>query len=299
MKKIISLFLSLVICVAVFGGCKKQTNDINDIKTNLKWSYDSTYADYGEDSKSAYENICKTVYVYGDSLKMDLYLIDSSIQLFYTSNPLSVLVKEININENKDGLDFVYKYDKDKHSKFISDFEEKIKSIVDECSKGSESKTAYALNVYKYVASSIVVSEDMSVSTFNAIMNNKGTSFTYASMFEYLLAQKDIPVYHIIANDASGAGWGLSAAKLDGKLYYFDVMSEYYANKGELLLFFGMTSDEVNDEGLSNLLYTTRQEADLADDTRFDVCRHCTAWEIKDNNLLVTNDGGEIVQISL
>lgn len=301
MKRIITLLLCLSLALLCFTGCKggEQKPAQIEADTSLKFTYDSTYADFDSSAVSAFETISKAVMNYEDFARVNVGLLDNALQLYYTSSPLSVLVKDISIKDDKSGVTITYKYDADKHKKFIADFEAKVQEIVAECSAGNATKAAYAVRAYHYVASDIVLSEDMSVSTYNAFMNHKGTSFTYSGMFEYLLAQYDISVHHVIASDASGAGWGLSAAELDGQLYYFDVMSEFYANKGEQLVYFGMTSEDVEAEGLHNLLYTNREEAATAEDMRFDICRSCIGWEIKDNNLLVSIATGDIVQVAL
>ncbi len=118
-------------------------------------------------------------------------------------------------------------------------------------------------------------------------------------MFEYLLRHEDIPAYHILASDAAGAPWGLSAAVLDGELYYFDTMSENVMNGGEQLIYFGMTTDDVINEVLGSLYYTSRETADDASNLRFDTCRSCKSWQISDNSLLVTNGNNDVVEIEL
>lgn len=161
------------------------------------------------------------------------------------------------------------------------------------------SDKARAIAVYNYVCENMNLVDENGINCYDAFINGKGNAFTYANMFEYLLQQYGIPAYHILAEDAGGAAWGLSAAELGGKLYYFDMAGEHYATDGKQLTCFGMTSEEVKASGLTNLIYTSREAAKNASDTEFDFCRGCVEWEIDGSNLLVTLKNGNVVEYAL
>ena len=118
-------------------------------------------------------------------------------------------------------------------------------------------------------------------------------------MFEYLLLQNDIDAYHIIGADASDVSWGLSAAALDNKVYYFDPMTEFLNNGGKSLYYFGMTDDDLKSEGIKSVKFSNNGVPSLVNDKRFAACRKCEKWEIKNSQLLVTINGGKIVKIAL
>ena len=118
-------------------------------------------------------------------------------------------------------------------------------------------------------------------------------------MFEYLLSQADIPAYHVIGTDAGGLSWGLSAAVIDDSLFYFDIMSEYYVNGGEQLVYFGMTSQDLKNEGIVSAMYTDKTSIQEATDLYFDICRSCRSWEIQNGKLLVSVASGDIVELAL
>lgn len=297
MKKILSFVLCVVVIACTFFGCSSAKSDNNQF--NLKYTYDSAYKSFDESVVRAYESVCSAIVSYEPEVRINVGMRENIQQLLYTSFPLIDLVEKLEEKDDGSGLVITYKNDEKTHKQSIDDFVEIISDIQNECKIGQVSKTEYAIRVYNYISSHISISDDATVSLYQTITTSKGTSFTYSNMFEYLLLQSGIDAYHIIAEDALKSGWGLSYAVLDNKPYYFDVMSEYYDNQGTQLIYFGMTSDDVANEGLSNLMYTNHDTASDADELEFDVCRKCVSWEISDNKLLVTRADNKIVEIEL
>lgn len=303
MKRIISVVISTLLIVALLSACGGKNEDKTTTSAaqerSLKYSYDAAYAGTDQSAVKAFESICDAVLHYQASVRMNTGLLEDALQLFYTSFPLSSLVKDIQNSEDGSGITILYQKQEAEHKKAVSDFQQKIFAIYDECMKGTTNKTLYAIRAYHYVAEHIQESDDISVRVLDTVINGKGTSFSYANLFEYLLQQADIPAYHVLGSDLSGKGWGLSCAELDGELYYFDMMSEHYANEGAQLVFFGMTSEDVKNEGLLDLQFTNRQKATDASDMRFDMCRRCSEWEIDGANLVIHTKGDEHIQIAL
>ena len=293
MKKIIAVLTVLCIAVAVFSACGKDKK--SDAQNNsVLYTYDSAYS-FEDASIRAYSELCEAV-VKGDSeVRMNMGFIDDVLQLYYTSFPLKFIVESL--NPSAEGVLSIKYKDEEKHINQANDFISKIASIKEEAE--DESDIAYAVKLYSYIALSVKPSANSSVTCYETVMTGEGTSFSYANMFEYLMQQKGIKAYHILCETDSGESKAISAAELGGELYYFDLYSEYEDNGGKLLKFFGMTSEDVKNSGIKSTIYTNKQTAADASDLIFEACRECKSWEIKKNNLLITKNDGNVVQIAL
>ena len=301
MKKIICILLGIVLVASCLSSCSSKKEGENTAasaaESPLLFSYDMAYSNSESGAVNAYKAICSAIINYETELRINVELTDSAYQLLFSSFPLYELVDDFKDKEDGSGITISYKYDKDTHLKAVSDFTEKVQSIKNACADSN--KNVYAIKLYNYIASSIQESDDISVTYYNTIMNGVGTSFSYSKMFEYLLQQGGINTYHVLASDLGGKGWGLTAAELDGQIYYFDIMGEHYSNEGSNLLYFGMTSEDVENIGLRNLSLTDRTAAPDASDLRFEMCRQCEEWKIEDGNLLITKYDGVLIQINL
>lgn len=304
MKKFLSLLLSVVLLVCIFCSCSNAADNSKSEREenssiDLLFSYDNAYDSFDDSIISAYQNICNAIINCETEIRVNTGMLENVRQLLYTSFPLIELVESISKKDDNSGLNIKYKNTEDVHKKKVDEFKAKINEIQKACKKGTVTDSEYAVNVYNYVASNIKASEDASISCYETIMTGEGTSYSYSNMFEYLLLQAEIPASHIIAEDASGKGWGLSAAALGGKLYYFDVMSENIANSGKQLVYFAMTSDDVKNEGLTSLKTTNQIESAEATDDAFEPCRSCKSWKIDNNVLYVTRYDEQVVEINL
>lgn len=299
MKKIISLFMAVVISIAFCACSKSAQNETDGNSAPIKYTYDGVYSYYDQSIIRAYESLCQAVVDGEEDVRLNLGMLENIQNLFYTSFPLSKLVKSIDKNSDNSGILISYINEKNEHLKLVGEFSSKVESIIKECEKDTAGDIAFTVRLYHYIASNMTESENPSVSCYDTIMNNQGSMFSYSSMFEYILRQKGIVSYHVMAQDAAGKDWALSSAVLNGEIYYFDIMSEFYANKGTQLIYFGMTSADVSAEGLNNVVYMNQQPAQDSSDLHFDQCRSCKAWKIKNNSLLVTRSDDETVEISL
>ena len=293
MKKTISIILCICLLALSFASCKGAENKNNaTIADSVKYTYDAAYS-FNDAVLRAYNDLCKSVIAGESEVRINSGFIDDVFQLFYTSFPLSAIVKSF-VPENA-----VYRIEyksKEPHADAML-FLEKINQIKSEVY--SENKTEYAIKLYSKIASMVKISENSAITCYETVMKGEGTSFSYSNMFEYLLAQNDIKAYHILCEDENGASRAMSMAEIDGELYYFDVFRESEDNGGKLLRFFGMITDDIEAYGIRNVIYTNRQSAANSSDLRFDSLRNCKKYEIKDDKLLVTDKNGEIVQIAL
>ena len=301
-KRLIALILCVALTSLVFASCSNGSEKAEEKEATLKFNvFDSAYSSYDSSIVSAYENLSKAVFNGETSLRFNTGMYDSVIQLFYTSYPLNVLVDSIDINDDRSGVTIKYKQDADDVKQKCIDFAAKVNEILTACKSGKVNKKVFAINAYNYISKSVKQSDREQITAYDTIMTGEGDSFTVSGALEYILRQGGVDCAHILAEDAVGSGWGLTMCTLDGESYLLDPMTEFLANKGELLCYFGMTNDDAKAEGLKNFIYSNREKAPVCDNPYFDACRMCSAWEISDDNknLLVTRKDGNVVEIAL
>ena len=298
-KKILSIILCAALALAFASCAKNSDNKDENVEPLVFDAFDSAYSSYDSSAVAAYSDLCKAVYNGETNVGFNLGMFDNVIQLFYTSYPLNVLVKNIEKNKDSSGVTITYKESAETAKDKSKAFSDKVNAILAECKSGN--KRAFTIKVYNYVTSNVKQSDKEGLTVYDAIMAGEGDSYTASNMFEYLLRQGGVSSSHILASDARGAGWGLSTAELDGDNYLFDPMTEIIANGGSQLCYFGMTTEDANAEGLKEFIYTNRSSATQCDNPYFDACRNCKSWELGENggSLLVTRNDGEIVEIAL
>ncbi|MBE6817436.1 MAG: hypothetical protein E7520_07025 [Ruminococcaceae bacterium] len=299
-KKIIAVFLCAVLVLS-FAACAKKGS--TDTQTDaLKYNtFDGAYASYDASVVSAYEDMCRAVYRADGEVRFNTGMLNDVLQLFYTSFPLQIFVKDIERKDDASGITVTYTKSADEVRAEAKAFSDKIAAILDECKAGKTNRRAFIINAYHYTVTHVKESKKGGATIYSAVMNGEGDSFTASGMFEYLLRQGGVNASHILAQDAAGVSWGVSMAEIDGENFLFDPMTEIIANGGAQLCYFGMTTEDANAEGLKKFYYTNRAEAPACDNPYFDICRQCTAWEISENDtdLLVTQNNGEVVQVAL
>ena len=300
-KKTISVLLCAVIAFAFTACADSKKDEQTEEKAELVYNVvDSAYSSYDASAVSAYADLCKAVCKGEGSVRFNVGLFDKVIQLFYTSFPLNVLVKDIKKNEDGSGVTLTYKYEQALVISKADDFT-KVNAAVKDCKSGSASKRAFAIKAYNYTASGVTKTDAEDATVYSTIMTGEGTAQTVSGMLTYLLLQGGISASTLIASDASGAGWSVCLAELEGDNFLLDPTTESVANGGTQLAYFGMTNEDAAGEGLSGFMFSNRASAPACDNPYFDICRQCKAWEIsKDGkNLLVTQNNDEIVQVAL
>ena len=293
MKKIFSVLLIILIITGVLTACHSDKEESSaTVLDTISYTYDGAYA-FDDITIRAYKDLCKAVVNTEGEVRINPGVFDDTMQLFYTSFPLNALVDKIEATSG--AYNISYKNAETAHSDTLY-FIEKVHNVYENT---EESDAVKAVKIYNKIASSIKVSENSAINCYETIMKGEGTSYSYSNMFEYVLQQNGINAYHVLCETESGESKAISAAELGGELFYFDLFAEFEDNGGKLLKFFGMTTEDVQSYGIKSMIYTNRQTADDASDLRFEACRNCSSFEIKDSELLVTKDGGEIVQIAL
>lgn len=285
MKKIISLFITLILIMLMLCSCSKPKTvliDKNDIDLPVKFTYDAAYEGNDESVYNAYESVCRAIFNAEDEVRFNTGMLDDVQRMLYTSFPLNKLVSDIGILSDNSGIKITYVDDIDTTKENARLFCEKINDIISECESSSDLQ--YTLNIYKYISENIVICDDGAISCYETVMNGQGSAFSYANLFEYLLSQHGIKAYHVIATESSGITTALSQALINGQYYYFKPYEEFIVDKGTKLLFFGMTDKETD---CKNFMYSDSSEVLSCSDKSFKKCRNADSYEIQDGKLIL------------
>lgn len=302
MKKIVAVLLSVLLVCCAFAGCATDKNDAQpDAKTpQLDFTYDFHYNSYDESTIRYYEQMCQAIIDQQTELRFNQSIYEQVSQLLFTSFPLVDLIDKVSINHDMSGITIAYKYDKAQHTQLVNDFVNKIDQIKADCMFGKVSDNEYIINVYKYVASNVVISQNNAITLYETITKGEGTSLTYSRMFEYILQQSGTDTSHVIALDKASGTWGLTIVFMDNSYFYFDPVKEAKDNGGTKLKFFGMTTADAQGCGLSDFRFSdsTKIEVEIID-TRFAPCRNCESYSVSNDILTVIDAQSQASQIEL
>lgn len=298
MKKVVSLFLAVVMITAVFCSCSKGGSK----HEKLSYTYDSYYSDYSEFDKNvvkSYEKLCGAVVNGEKSVKFDIDLLEDVNRLYYTSFPLSVLVEKMSLNEKKDGLNIEYVNDLETHKKLVSEFTDKVNQIMEECGYNKVSQKEYVLNTYSYVASKIEYDVNYTT-TYEAIVKGYGSTSSYTSVFNYLLLQAGINATQVYGLNSNGLSF-MSMAEIDNENYLFAPCNENKANKGFGLSFFGISYSDVLKLGFTDGFKYTNEEAVVFDETteKYSNLRDTVSYDYEDGKITAIKSNGSSVEVEL
>lgn len=285
MKKFISVMMCVILTVCLFAGCSEKAESSN---TNalLNYTIDSHYTTAGESIIRAYKKLCEAVEKGETEVKYNYSMTDGVNQLFYTCYPLSSLVSDIKRLEDNSGVQIKYANDMDTHKELVSQFKDKLNSIMTECGFGSVGTNQYIFNVYSYIAKNVTIDSSVS-NTFDTIMNLKGIEASVNSMFEYLVLQGGGSACHAV--NYSGASTMISTAKFNGVWYFFDPAREAKENRGEALTHFAMNDDTVKDYYTSNeFTYTDQMDLVPVEDDKYSPLVSSSSYKIDKSSVKVT-----------
>ncbi len=305
MKRVIALLLCVLTISSVFFGCKKEevgdnTQSAQTQEEQLKYTYDAVFNSANESVKNNYQDVCNAIVNREENFRISMEVFQDVVSLLYTSFPLVDLVDKFSPNPDNSGVTIVYKYEKDEHTKFVNDFNNSVKAILKECKFGEVTTGEYVLNVYKYISANAKKSEDASIKLYDTIIKGEGTSFTYSKMFAYLIQQADIEAYQIVAFDNKLATCSLVLLKLGDSYFYCDPYRENIDNAGAKLKYFGMTTDYVNEIGISKLQHTNYDEVSIAaQDTKFEKCKDASTYVVDNGVLEITDESANVYKIVL
>ena len=307
MKKIIAIILSAVLICTCFVGCADKndtsTPDANATDTNasaLEFTFDTYYSAYDDSTIHYYEQMCQAINDQQSELRFNQSIYENVSQLLFTSFPLVDLIVNVSINNDMSGITNTYKYDNAQHTQLVNEFANKIDEIKSDCMYTKVSDNEYIINVYKYIASNIVFSQNKAITLYETITTNQGTSFTYSRMFEYILQQSGIDTSHVIALDKAQGTCGLSIVFMDNSYFYFDPIREFTDNGGTKLKFFGMTTADAVNCGLSDFSFSDSTKITIEIiDPRFAPCRNCESYSVSNDVLTVVDAQSQTNEISL
>ncbi|MBQ7203507.1 MAG: hypothetical protein IJS03_05790 [Eubacterium sp.] len=300
MKRLTLILLALAVVCSCFAACSKKTAGENDDPEFIVDTIDGAYADIDSATMECYSDICNAVYNCESKVRVNKDMVNTAVDAFYASNPLSVIVKEIKLTKDKSFVSIKYNFNTNECKAKVQTFKNKVCEVLKDCKLGEVNDSAFAVNAYHYVANGMQP-ENSITNAYDAILAGAGDSTAVSSLLSFVLRQGGIKTYIVKAKDKAKNNWQVVQVELDSELYYMDPISEAYSNKGTLLTFFGMTTDELKAEFLTDFKYLSGKKALLADNPYFDACRECYSFNIDYENekLLITRIDGEIVEIAL
>ena len=294
MKKIISVFISICIVVAVFAGCSKDKADEQVHK--LPITYDSHYADYDTSAMSAYENLCNAVIKGEEEVKYNIRLLDSVNQLYYTGFPLNALVESIDIMPDSSGVKITYKNDIEAHLQLVADFNARVNEILTACGLGTVDNSRFVFNVYDYIIRNFEIDNSV-VNAYDVIMQGKGVKSAVNSVFEYLVLCGGGKASHAVSYDNTPNM--ISLVNFNNDWYFFDPASEIEDNAGKALKYFGMNDKRIAAYISGQLEYTDGMPVGTVTDGKYSKLENSSSYEAKNDEISVTLSNDEIIVLDL
>lgn len=293
MKKVLLLFLVLVLSATSFAACSKdtQSNEQNEAEDTVIFSVDSHFEDFDESGVSAFEKVCTAVINGDEQVKFNTLQLENVNQLYYTCFPLSALVESIELLPDNSGYQIKYKNSLDEHKRLVEEFNNSVLAVKEECGYSQVSTDNYIFNVYTYLTKNFSA-DDTVLTSYDALMQKKGYSSAINSLFEYLVLQGGGKACHVVGT--SGASF-ISLVQFNGQWYYFDPYSEIKENQGSALKYFAMSDNSLK----TTYSYTDGQSVTETGDNAFDKLRQSTSFEIKDGKVSVALTDGENFEIDL
>lgn len=296
MKKIIALLLAVITICMAFTSCsdKPQVDEFS-----LKYTYDSYYDGCDEAAVAEYEKLCRAVVDGEASVAVNEEYIDLVNKLFYTSFPLSSLVKKLSVKDNNKVINIEYVNDKDTHKRLVSEFSAKVSQIMTDCGFGTVGEAEYILKLYSYIASKTTFDLDKTTA-YDAIVNSVGSSSSYAGAFQYLLLQADIPARYIYGLNAKGLSC-MVIASINGEEYVFAPGNENGANGGFGLSFFAMSYSDLLELGFkAGFKYSNEETVALSGNSeKFKPLRNSVSYEYADFSITAVKQNGETAAVNI
>lgn len=281
MKKIISLFLALVLVAAAFSGCSKsEKQNEPETENTVKITVDTHYSDFDESAVSAYEKLCNAVINGEEEVKFNTSLVDDVNQLYYTGFPLYALVDSLEFSSDNTGYIIKYKNSKEEHIALVKEFNDKILSIMDSCEYGKVSTNTYIFNVYTYITQNFTADSTV-LTAYDALLQNKGYSSAINSLFEYLVLQGGGKASHAMGNVGASI---VSLVQFNGTWYYFDPYNEIVENQGKALKYFAMSDSSMK----TTYSYTDGEAVGETGDGSFNELRQSQSFTVDGSKVSVT-----------
>lgn len=290
MKKIVSVFISVCMVLAVFAGCSKNKDNDKEQPIDFSVTYDSHYQNYDASAISAYENLCNAIINGEEEAKYNVRLLDYVNQLYYTGFPLNALVESINILPDSSGVEIKYKNDAETHSKLVADFNARINEILTECGSGTVGSSRFVFNVYEYINKNFKIDNSV-VSTYDVIMQGRGVKSAVNSVFEYLILSGGGKASHTMNYD--NAPNMISLVNFNNDWYYFDPAGEIEDNGGKSLKYFAMNDKRIKAYISGQLTYTDGQDVGAVTGDKYSKLENSSSYEDKNGEINVLLSDGK------
>lgn len=285
MKRIISLLLSVALVAALLTACSKPDTLEND---TLKYTVDTHYSNMSETVVSYYERLCDAVINGEEEVKLNTMMLDDINQLYYTSFPLFVLVKDIKLSDDGSGLKLVYANESEEHIALVKAFKDKINSIKQECGYGKVSTDKYIFNVYTYITANYSI-DNTYLNAYDTLTNSKGYSAAINALFEYLVLQGGGSACHVRESNGTNI---ISLVKFKNVWYYFDPAGEISDNGGKALKRFAFKADTA-------YLYMNGDSIEEKGDDAFIDLKSSAAFTVDGNSVKAELKDGKVFEFIL
>lgn len=296
MKKSLALVCVLLVIICALSGCSGRS--AADAGFSLKNTFDSHYSGYDSGAVEVYEQLCSAVAEGETSVSVNNEYYADASRLFYVCFPLSSLINDINMNSDG-SLRITYKETQSQHKELVTQFTDKVYSVLSDCGYPDVTGNELLLNIYSYVAQN--VEQDLDYTTaYDAIISGVGSSSSYEAMFRYLVQQAGFSASRVYGVSYDGTHF-LTEIDMDGELYYFDPCAENTYSQGKGLSYFGLGYIGLQQIGVgSDVHYSDEEPIPFEEDSgRFNDLFQTVSYTYEDGTITATKKSGAIVEIAL
>lgn len=160
--------------------------------------------------------------------------------IFYNYPPAALCTFEADAG----GINIRYTYEKDEHQLRITEFYQKVETILNETVDPAWSELRRAMELYRYVATHVsyftVDYTAADTSAYSALTRGVTICYGFADAYNYLLRQAGIESQLLRGSAGEGNDHGWSIIRIDGEWYHCDPTWEYSGSGGRDLWYFGV-----------------------------------------------------------
>ncbi len=147
---------------------------------------------------------------------------------------------------------FDYRYQRDEHLRKVTEFKERVESIIAETLLFGDDECIAALLLYHWISSEVDyfthAYEQWQTNAYYALMNGESICYGFAEAYSYLLLQVGIRAEVLFLESRSdGAEHAWCVITVDGKSYHCDPTWESSVCSGAGFSYFGLTDQDRND----------------------------------------------------
>ena len=299
MKKFISIFLSAVLLVTAFAGCSTGETESETEEDSITYVVDTNYEEnMTASSIRAYETLCEAVVNGEDTASYNINLSDDVNRLFYSSFPLSYLVESITETDDSSGVVITYTNDTETHLQLVSEFYEKVESIIAECEEGTTTDDEFILNLYTYISSN-TTADTSSNSAYNVIIEGTGYRSSMVYAFAYILLYNGIEA-SIASSVDDGVITYMAEVPFSDGYFMFCPYNETAKTGGYGLSYFALDYTDLYNLGIEAITYLNNVSVIFDDyDVSFSDLRDTYSYTYADGVITAIDIDGNTVEVEI